>query len=94
MTSAKPHSQVLVDLSTLSVLSQQTSQNSHPSQPLDFGGHSSLGGTPSLTGTGVSTESLSGVELPCSGSRVDDGGFDDAGKESADGDKRLSMTHM
>lgn len=69
---------MLVDLSTLSVLSQQSSENSHSSEPLGLGGHSGLGGTLSLTSTGVSTESLGGVELSCSGSRVHDGGLEDA----------------
>jgi hypothetical protein len=69
---------VLVDLSTLSVLPQQSSEDSHASEPLHLGGHSGLGGTLSFTGTGVSTQSLGGVEFPCSGSRVHDGGLDDA----------------
>ena len=70
--------QVLVDLSTLSVLPQESSENTHSSEPLNLGGHSGLGGTSSLTGTGVSTESLGGVVLPRSGSGVDGGGLDDA----------------
>lgn len=70
--------QVLVDLSALSVLSQQSSEDSHSSEPLGLGGHSGLGGTLSLTGTSVSTKSLGGVELSSSGSRVDDGGLEDA----------------
>jgi len=72
------HSQVLVDLATLSVLPQQSSKDSHSSEPLHLGGHSGLGGTLPLTGTGVSAESLGGVQLPGSGSRVDGGGLDDA----------------
>lgn len=45
--------QVLVDLASLSVLSEKTSENSHSSEPLDLGGHSGLGRTLSLTCKGV-----------------------------------------
>lgn len=72
------NSQVLVDLAALSVLLQQSSEDSHSSEPLHLGGHSGLGGTLSLTGTGVSAQSLGGVQLPGSGSRVDGGRLDDA----------------
>ena len=72
------NSQVLVDLASLSVLLQQTPENSHAAEPLDFGRHTGLSGTPTLTGTGVSTETLGGVQLPGSGSGVNDSGLDDA----------------
>jgi len=73
------YSQVLVDLASLTVLPQQPPENSHAAEPLDFAGHTGLGGTSTLTGTAVSTESLGGVELPGTGSGVDDSGLDDAG---------------
>jgi hypothetical protein len=44
--------QVLVDLAGLSVLSEQSSQDSHSSEPLNLGGHSGLGRTLSLTWKG------------------------------------------
>ena len=70
---------MLVDFASLAVLPQQPSQDSHPSEPLDFGGHTSLGGTLAFTVAGVTTETLGGVEVPRAGARVDDGGLDDAG---------------
>lgn len=71
---------MLVNLATLSVLSQKTPQNPHPPQPHDFGGHPGLRGTLPLTGTSVSTETLGGNVVPCSGTRVHVGGFDDASR--------------
>lgn len=41
--------EVLVDLASFSVLLQQSSENSHSSEPLDLAGHSSLSRTLSLT---------------------------------------------
>lgn len=67
---------VLVDLAGLTVLLQQPPQNPHPSEPLDLGRHTGLGGTLSLTETSVSTGTLGGGVLPGTGTRVDDGGLD------------------
>lgn len=86
---------MLVDLAALTVLLQQTPEDPHPPEPDDLGGHAGLGGTLSLTGTGVSAETLGGVQLPGAGSRVDDGGLDDtAPKVSAVYERLSRMTHM
>ncbi len=68
---------MLVNLSSLTVLPQQPPQNSHPPQPLNLGWHTSLSGTLSLTGTGVTTLSLGGEEVTGTSTRVDDGWLDD-----------------
>ncbi len=69
--------QVFVDLASFSVLPQQPPEDSHSPEPLNLGGHTGLGGTLSLTSTGVTTETLGGEEIPCSGTGVDDGGLND-----------------
>ena len=74
--------QVLVDLSALSVFLQQPPENPHPSEPHDLGRHTGLSGTPPLTETRVSTESLGGGVVPSSCSRVDDSWLDDADRIS------------
>jgi hypothetical protein len=53
--------QVLVDLAALTVLSQESPENTHPPQPLDLGRHPRLGGTLPLTGAGVSAKTLGGA---------------------------------
>lgn len=68
---------MLVDLSSLSVLPQQPTQNPLSPHPLNFGRHPSLCGTLPLTRAGMSTLALSSEEIPSSGTRVDGGGFDD-----------------
>lgn len=50
--------QVLVDLASISVLGQQSSQDSQSSHPNNLGWHTSVLGTLSLTVTHVSTSSL------------------------------------
>lgn len=72
------HIHVLVDLAGLTVLLQQSPQNSHPSEPLDLGRHTGLGGTLSLTETSVSAGTLGGGVLPSTRTRVDNGGLDNA----------------
>lgn len=62
--------QVLVNLSSLPVLAQHSSQDSLTPHPHDLGGHSCLVTTLSLTGTSVSSQSLSSLELTSAGSRV------------------------
>ena len=74
----KSHAQMLVNLSSLSVLPQQPPENPHPPEPHDFGGHSSFRSTLSFTVSSVSSKSLGSVEIPRSGARVHDGGFDNA----------------
>ena len=74
----KPNIQVLVNLAALPVFPQQTPEDAHPPQPHDLGGHTGLGGTLSLTGTGVATETLGGVHVARTGARGGVGGLDDA----------------
>lgn len=62
--------EVLVNLALLSVLGEQSSDDSLSSHPKDLLGHSSVGGTLSLTETGVSAGSLGLGQSSSSGSRV------------------------
>lgn len=62
--------EVLVDLALLSVLGEQSSDDSLSSHPEDLLGHSSVGGTLSLTETGVSAGSLGLSKSSSSRSRV------------------------
>lgn len=75
--SQERYSQVLVDLSGLSVLPEQSPKHSLSPHPLDFGWHPGVGGTLPLTGAGVSSLTLGGKEIAGPGSRVDDGGLND-----------------
>jgi hypothetical protein len=70
--------QVLVNLAALPVLSQQTTEDAHPPEPLHLGGHTGLGGTLPLTGTGVTAETLGGVHLARAGAGRGVGWLDDA----------------
>ena len=70
-------SQMLVDLSSLPVLSQQTTQTPLSTHPQSLGGHTSLCGTLSLTRAGVTTLALSSKEILCASSGVDDRRLDD-----------------
>jgi len=63
--------QMLVDFLGSSILSEESSQNSLSSDPKDLLGSSGFLGTLSLTGTGVSAESLGFLMGSCSSSRVD-----------------------
>lgn len=63
--------QVLVNLASVSVLGQQSSQDSQSSHPHNLGWHTSVGGTLSLTVTHVSTRSLGLGVSSSSRSRVD-----------------------
>ena len=69
--------EVLIDFSGLSILSQQPSEDSLPSHPLDLGGETSVGGTLSLTGTSVATFSLGGKVGTSACAGVDNSGFND-----------------
>lgn len=69
--------QVLVNLALLSVLGEQSSDDSLSSHPEDLLGHSSVGGTLSLTETGVSAGSLGLSQSSGSGSRVHGVGLSD-----------------
>ena len=69
---------VVVDLSLLAILAEESSQNSLSSDPQDLGGHTSLSGSSTLAGAGVSTLPLGQEVQSNSGSRVDsDGLLDD-----------------
>jgi hypothetical protein len=68
-------SQVLVDLAGLTVLAEETTKDTHATEPLNLGRHTGLGGTLALTGTGVTAEALGGEVLTSAGTRVDDGGL-------------------
>ena len=64
---------MLVDLSRVSVLSEQPSEDPHSSHPLDLGRESRVGGTLPLSGSGVSSLALRGEEVSRARSRVDRG---------------------
>jgi hypothetical protein len=49
---------VLVDLSRLTVLAEESSENTLTAHPQNGGGHTSLSGTTALTGTRVTTQTL------------------------------------
>ena len=86
--------QMFVDFSTFTVLPQQPPEHSHSPQPLDFGRHPGLGGTLTFTVTSVSTKTLGGVGVPCTGTRVNDGGLDDTKMLSIYDDRYSGHTYM
>lgn len=61
---------VLVDLSSRSVLDEQTTEDSQTSHPEDLAGHSGVLGTLSLTETSVSTLASGGSKVTGSGAGV------------------------
>ena len=70
-------SQMLVDLSSLPVLPQQTTQYPLSPHPQSLGGHTSLCRTLSLTRACVTALALSSKEFLCACSGVDSGRLDD-----------------
>ena len=70
-------SQVFVNLSSLTVLPQQTPEHTLPPHPLHLRRHTCLGGTLPLSVSGVTTLALRGMEIASSCTRVDSGGFND-----------------
>lgn len=69
---------MLVNLASLTVLSEQASEDTLSPHPLNLGGHTSLFGTLSLTGAGVSASTLGGVKVTSASPRVaNDGLLDD-----------------
>ena len=62
--------EILVDLLTISVLDEHSSEHAHTSHPQHFLGQSGIFGTSSLTVSGVVTSLLRIVHLTNSGSRV------------------------
>lgn len=71
----KKNLQMSVDLASLPILAQESSEHTLSSHPEDLGGHTSLGGTLPLTRASVSPLSLSGEKILRSGAGVDDGRF-------------------
>ena len=66
---------VVIDLSLLAVLAEQSTENSLSSDPQNLGGHTSLSGTSTLAGSHVATLSL-GLKIQSnSGARVDGDGL-------------------
>lgn len=65
--------EVLVNLAGLTVLPQQTPENTLAPHPHNLGWHTGLVGTLSLTGARVATGTLGSVQLACACSRVADG---------------------
>ena len=61
---------VTVDLAGLTVLAQETTENTLTTHPDDGGGHTGLGGTLTLTGTGVTTSTLGSELLAVTEKRV------------------------
>lgn len=74
--------QVLVDLAGISVLCQQSSQDTQSSHPQNLRRHTGVFSTLSLTETHVSTSSLGLLQSSSSRSRVDGGGLLDDGTVS------------
>jgi len=68
---------VTVDLALFTVLAEQAPENTLPPHPENLGRHTGLGTTLSLTGTGVTSLSLSSVVLAGADTRVNDLGLDD-----------------
>lgn len=71
------YAQVLVDFTSIPVLSQQPSENSLSSHPQNLGGHPGFGSTLAFTGTSVSSLSLRSEEIAGTAAGVDGGWFDD-----------------
>jgi len=67
-----------VDLASLTVLSQQPTQDTLTSHPKDLGGHTGLSGTLSLTRASVTSLGLGGMHGTCACTRVNgDGPLED-----------------
>lgn len=62
---------MLVNLSRLTIFSEQSPKNPLPSHPKDLGWHTSLGGTLPLPNTGVTTLALSSKEIERASTGVD-----------------------
>lgn len=72
---AKEYAQVVVNLALLAVLPQEAPEDTLPPHPEDLGGHTGLGGTLSLSGSGVASLCLCCLHLTDAGARVDDRGL-------------------
>jgi len=62
--------EMAIDLLVLSVLLQETTQDAHPPHPQLLDGHTGVGRTLSLTGTGMTSLSSGQSVLPRPGARV------------------------
>jgi hypothetical protein len=69
--------QVLVDLSSFSVLSQETTEDTHTTHPDNLAGHTGIGSTLSLTVTHVTTVALSSSTFKDTEARLSDLGLTD-----------------
>jgi hypothetical protein len=67
--------QVLVDLASFSVLGQETTEDTHTAHPDNLAGHTSIGGTLSLTVTHVTTVTLGSSTLEDTEARLRDLGL-------------------
>lgn len=86
--------EVLVEFSRVSVLGQETTEDTETSHPKNLGGHSGLGSTLSLTITSVSTGTLGGVKSSGTGSSLTKGWLGDdetVGNHLSDGLTRVSV---
>jgi hypothetical protein len=89
--------EVLVDLAGLTVLAEETTEDTHATEPLDLGGHTGLGGTLALTSARVATKTLRGGVGTSAGTRVDDGGLDNdvaVLEELADTRARVGLANL
>jgi len=68
---------MFIDLARFTILPQQPSENPLSSHPKHLCRHPCLIGTLALTRASMSPFPLRGEEFPCSGTRVNGGGFDD-----------------
>ena len=66
---------MLVDLASLTVLPEQATQHTLTAHPLDLGREASLSGTLTLTVAGVTTDTLGGVQVAGTLTRVRDKGL-------------------
>jgi hypothetical protein len=68
---------VLVNLSRLTIFSEQSPKNTLPSHPKDLRWHTGLSCTLPLSHASVTTFALGGKEIEGTSTRVDSCGFDD-----------------
>jgi hypothetical protein len=73
----RKHSQVLVDLACLTVLAEETAEDTLATHPEHLGGHTRIGGTLALTGAHVTTLALRGEQGDRARTRVHRRGLDD-----------------
>lgn len=85
---------VLVDLAGLTVLDEEPAEDTEAAHPKDLGGHTSIGGTLTLTETGVTTSTLGELKSTSAGTGVHRDGLLDnqtVGNELADSLTRVGV---